>query len=94
VRIQVYAEFVSEDSDKVELVYTKFISLIKGNPTIQTLLPLAVEGQVCDVNGNCIDAANDEIFKLTSKDGAFAVVRPIFWVALRLQRIDTLLARV
>jgi F-type H+-transporting ATPase subunit gamma len=72
---QVYAEFVSEDSDKVELVYTKFISLIKGNPTIQTLLPLAVEGQVCDVNGNCIDAANDEIFKLTSKDGAFAVER-------------------
>merc|ERR1711966_557829 len=75
---QVYSEFVSEDSDKVELVYTKFISLIKGNPTIQTLLPLAIEGQVCDINGNCVDATNDEIFKLTSKDGEFAVEREAY----------------
>merc|ERR1712216_494602 len=50
-------------------------SLINSTPTIQTLLPLTPEGEVCDVNGNCVDATNDEVFKLTSKDGAFAVER-------------------
>lgn len=72
---EIYAEFVSEEADKVELVYTKFVSLISSTPTIQTLLPLTPAGEVCDVNGNCVDAANDEVFKLTSKDGAFAVER-------------------
>lgn len=72
---QIYASFESEEVDKVELLYTKFKSLIATIPTVQTLLPLAPEGQVCDVNGVCVDAAEDEIFKLTSKDGAFAVER-------------------
>lgn len=35
-----YSEFVGEDVDKVELVYTKFVSLISSDPIIQTLLPL------------------------------------------------------
>ena len=35
-----FAEFVSEEVDKVELVYTKFVSLISSDPIIQTLLPL------------------------------------------------------
>jgi len=72
---EIFAEFVSEGVDKVELVYTKFLSLIASNPTIQTLLPLTPEGEVCDVNGNCVDAANDEVFKLTTKDGELAVER-------------------
>jgi F-type H+-transporting ATPase subunit gamma len=72
---EIFSSFVSEEVDKVELVYTKFVSLINSQPTIQTLLPLTPEGQVCDVNGKCVDAANDEVFKLTSKDGAFAVER-------------------
>jgi len=72
---EIFSSFVSEDVDKVELVYTKFVSLINSVPTIQTLLPLTTEGQVCDVNGNCVDAANDEVFKLTTKDGQFAVER-------------------
>lgn len=72
---EIYATFVSEECDKVELLYTKFISLISGAPTIQTLLPLTPAGEVCDINGNCVDATNDEVFKLTTKDGAFAVER-------------------
>jgi len=72
---EVFAEFVAEESDKVELVYSRFISLIMAEPTVQTLLPLSKEGEVCDVNGKCVDAANDEIFKLTSEDGEFAVKR-------------------
>ena len=35
-----YSEFVGLDVDKVELVYTKFVSLISSDPIIQTLLPL------------------------------------------------------
>jgi F-type H+-transporting ATPase subunit gamma len=72
---EIFSSFVSEEVDKVELIYTKFVSLINSQPTIQTLLPLTPEGQVCDVNGKCVDAANDEVFKLTSKDGTFAVER-------------------
>lgn len=72
---QLYSSFIAEDCDKVEILYTKFKSLIATVPTVQTLLPLAAEGEVCDVNGVCVDAAEDEIFKLTSKDGAFAVER-------------------
>ena len=38
--------FVSEEVDQVELVYTKFVSLVRFEPVIQNLLPL---GEVCDV---------------------------------------------
>merc|ERR1711924_200040 len=60
---------------KVELIYTKFVSLISSDPIVQTLLPMTPEGEVCDVEGNCIDAADDELFKLTSSEGEFAVER-------------------
>lgn len=69
----IFADFVSQEVDKVELVYTKFISLISGAPVIQTLLPLTPSGEVCDINGNCVDAAEDEIFKLTTKEGKLSV---------------------
>jgi hypothetical protein len=64
---EIFADFVSGEADKVELVYTKFVSLISSNPTIQTLLPLTPTGELCDVDGNCVDAAEDEIFKLTTQ---------------------------
>ena len=37
---ELYADFVSEDVDKVEMIYTKFVSLIASDPIVQTLLPL------------------------------------------------------
>ena len=66
---EIYSEFVGEEVDKVELIYSKFISLIASEPIIQTLLPLSKEGEVCNSEGQCIDAKNDEIFRLTSEDG-------------------------
>jgi hypothetical protein len=33
----------------------------------QTLLPLTPTGELCDLEGNCVDAAEDEIFKLTTQ---------------------------
>lgn len=72
---QVFAEFVSEEVDKVELVYTRFVSLISSKPVLQSLLPLSPAGEICDVDGNCVDAAEDELFRLTTSEGKFAVER-------------------
>lgn len=71
----VFSLFVSEEVDKVELVYTKFVSLIKSDPVIHSLLPLSSKGEVCDVNGNCVDAVEDEYFRLTTTDGKLSVER-------------------
>lgn len=70
-----YSYFVTEDVDKVELVFSRFVSLIKSNPVIQTLLPLSPRGEVCDVDGNCIDADEDELFRLTTREGKLTVER-------------------
>ena len=58
--------FVSEEVDQVELVYTKFVSLVRFEPVIQNLLPL---GEVCDVK--------DEIFRLSSKEWKLAVEKDV-----------------
>lgn len=69
----IFADFVSEEVDKVEMIYTKFVSLISSSPVIQTLLPLSPSGEICDINGNCVDAAEDEVFKLTTREGQLVV---------------------
>ena len=58
--------FLYGQVDRVELVYTKFVSLISSRPVIQTLLPLDPQG---------LEAQDDEIFRLTSKGGQFEVTR-------------------
>ncbi len=37
---------------------------------MQTLLPMAPAGELCNVDGSCVDAQDDEIFKLTTRSGA------------------------
>uniref|UniRef100_A0A803NWE5 F-ATPase gamma subunit n=1 Tax=Cannabis sativa TaxID=3483 RepID=A0A803NWE5_CANSA len=69
----VFSLFLSEEVDKVELVYTKFLSLIRFSPVIHTLLPLSPKGKVVDVNGNSVDAFEDEFFRLTTKKGKLSV---------------------
>jgi F-type H+-transporting ATPase subunit gamma len=58
--------FLSESVDRVEMIYTKFVSLVSSTPAIQTLLPLDPQG---------LEAADDEIFRLTSRAGNFEVTR-------------------
>ena len=70
---EIFADFVSADVDKVEMVYTKFVSLIASEPIVQTLLPLTPAGEICNIDGTCVDAAEDELFKLTTVDGKLAV---------------------
>lgn len=71
----VFSLFVSEEVDKVELVYTKFVSLVRSDPVIQTLLPLSPKGEVFDVNGNSVDADGDELFRLTTREGKLSLER-------------------
>ncbi len=58
--------FLSESVDRIELVYTKFVSLVSSRPVVQTLLPLDAQG---------LETADDEIFRLTTRGGAFEVER-------------------
>ncbi|KAJ7299868.1 hypothetical protein O6H91_Y130600 [Diphasiastrum complanatum] len=72
---ELFSLFLSEEVDKVELLYTKFVSLIKSDTVIHTLLPLSPQGEVCDINGVCVDAADDEMFRLTTREGKLSVER-------------------
>ena len=58
--------FLSGTVDRIELIYTKFVSLISSRPVIQTLLPLDPQG---------LETPDDEIFRLTSQGGEFQVSR-------------------
>ncbi|MEO3705953.1 F0F1 ATP synthase subunit gamma [Trichormus azollae] len=58
--------FLSEKVDRIELVYTKFVSLVSSRPVVQTLLPLDNQG---------LEAADDEVFRLTTRGGQFQVER-------------------
>jgi len=58
--------FLSETVDRVELIYTKFVSLISSRPVVQTLLPLDPQG---------LEVSDDEMFRLTTRGGKFEVER-------------------
>ncbi|SBO44537.1 F0F1 ATP synthase subunit gamma [Cyanobium sp. NIES-981] len=61
---EVLAEFVSGSTDRVEIIFTKFINLVSSRPVIQTLLPLDPQG---------IATPEDEIFRLTTREGRLVV---------------------
>lgn len=61
---EVLAEFLTGTTDRVEIIFTKFINLVSSKPVIQTLLPLDPQG---------IAIPEDEIFRLTTRDGQLGV---------------------
>ena len=61
---EVLADFLSGSTDRVEIIFTKFINLVSSKPVSQTLLPLDPQG---------IAVADDEIFRLTTRDGQLGV---------------------
>jgi F-type H+-transporting ATPase subunit gamma len=61
---EVLAEFLSASTDRVEIIYTKFINLVSSQPVVQTLLPLDPQG---------IAGPEDEIFRLITRDGRLGV---------------------
>lgn len=58
--------FLSGESDAIELLYTKFVSLIASAPSVRTLVPFSAS----DITQN-----GDEVFQLTSESGDFSVER-------------------
>jgi F-type H+-transporting ATPase subunit gamma len=63
---QLLSLFLSGTVDRVEVVYTKFVSLVSSRPVVQTLLPLDPQG---------LEAQDDEMFRLITRGGQFAVER-------------------
>jgi len=58
--------FLSGETDAIELLYTKFVSLIASTPSVRTLVPFSASE---------ISQAGDEVFQLTSESGKFDVER-------------------
>lgn len=58
--------FTVGNVDRVELIFTRFVSLISSRPTVQTLLPLDL---------TTITSGQDEVFRILVKDGKFTVDR-------------------
>lgn len=63
---QLLSLFLSGTVDRVELVYTKFVSLVSSRPVVQTLLPLDPQG---------LEAQDDEVFRLITRSGRIDVTR-------------------
>ena len=61
---EILSTYLSGETDSVELIYSRFVSLISSIPSSRTLLPLQATSIVAD---------EDEIFQLTTKGGDFAV---------------------
>merc|ERR1712127_333708 len=64
--------FLSGETDAVELLYTKFLSLIASTPSVRTLVPFSASQ---------ISQEGDEVFQLTSSEGQFGVEREDLGVA-------------
>lgn len=58
--------YLSGESDAIELLYTKFLSLIASEPSVRTLVPFSASD---------ITKKGDEVFQLTSESGSFSVER-------------------
>jgi F-type H+-transporting ATPase subunit gamma len=64
VASEILADFLSGATDRVEIIYTKFINLVSSSPVSQTLLPLDPQD---------IAAPDDELFRLVTKEGRLTV---------------------
>jgi len=69
---EILASYYAGEIDRIELLYTSFISMIASIPTVRTLVPLLPSG---------MEMEGDEIFKLTSKEGDIAVEKETVAVA-------------
>jgi F-type H+-transporting ATPase subunit gamma len=58
--------FLSGETDAIELLYTKFVSLIVSSPSVRTLVPFSASD---------VTQQGDEVFQLTSESGEFSVER-------------------
>merc|ERR1719191_385781 len=69
---ELLSSYYAGELDRIELLYTSFLSMISSMPTVRTLVPLLPSG---------MEMEGDEIFKLTSKEGDIAVEKEAVPVA-------------
>lgn len=62
------SEFIAGGVDRIEIIYTRFVSLISNSPSARTLLPLTPTG---------LESVGDELFQLTltTKNGRLTTRR-------------------
>ena len=60
------AQFLTNEIDAAEVIYTRFNNLISSETSIRTLLPLSLSG---------IESEEDEVFKVTTKEGKLVVLK-------------------
>merc|ERR1719198_1819413 len=63
---ELLSSYYAGELDRIELLYTNFISMVASAPTVRTLVPLLPSG---------MEMEGDEIFKLTSKEGDLSVTK-------------------
>jgi F-type H+-transporting ATPase subunit gamma len=68
----ILSAFYAGELDRIELLYTSFISMVSSQPMVRTLVPLFPDG---------LEMEGDEIFKLTSKDGEISIEKEKLEVA-------------
>jgi len=61
---EVLASYYADEVDRVELIYTTFVSMVSSIPSVRTIIPLLPGG---------IEMEGDEIFKMTTKDGSLSM---------------------
>jgi F-type H+-transporting ATPase subunit gamma len=69
---ELLSTFLSGETDAIELLYTRFVSLIASQPSVRTLVPFSASE---------ITKKGDEVFQLTSDNGKFGVERSELEVA-------------
>jgi len=63
---EIINSYLSGETDAVELLYTKFVSLIASEPSVRTLVPFSA---------SAISKEGDEVFQLTTNSGKFGIER-------------------
>merc|ERR1712087_844295 len=61
---ELLSSYYAGELDRVELIYTSFVSMITSIPSVRTIVSLAPQG---------IEMEGDEIFKMTTKDGELSI---------------------
>jgi len=64
IATEMLSSFYSGELDRIEILYTSFVSMIASVPSVRTIVPLAPTG---------LEMEGDEIFKMTTKDGALSM---------------------
>jgi len=61
---ELLSSYYAGELDRIEILYTSFISMIASLPSVRTLIPLAPQG---------IETEGDEIFKMSTKGGQLSI---------------------